>query len=78
MNPMSKFQQLGQFMKGIKNPQEMIFNMLGNNTNPMAQKVLEMAKNGDRKGIERFARNVCQEKGVDFDKEFENFSKNFR
>lgn len=69
MNPMN----LLQMFKSIKNPQQAIIQMLGNNTNPMAQNVLKMAQNGDKQGIEQFARNICQQKGVDFDKEFSNF-----
>lgn len=69
MNPM-KFLQM---FKAMKNPQQAVMQMLGNNTNPMAQNVLKMAQNGDREGIEKFARNVCEQKGVDFDKEFANF-----
>lgn len=69
MNPMNFI----QMFKNIKNPQQAILNMLGNNANPMAQNVLKMAQNNDKEGIEKFARNVCQQKGVDFDKEFANF-----
>lgn len=76
MNPMQKFQQIGQFMKNVKNPQQMMIQMLSNNSNPMAQNVLKMAQNGDSKGIEQFARNVCKEQGKDFDKEFSNFKNN--
>ena len=69
MNPMN----LIQMFKSVKNPQQAVMNMLGNNTNPMAQNVLKMAQNGDKEGIEKFARNVCQQKGIDFDKEFASF-----
>ncbi len=76
MNIMQQFQQLGNIVKGIKNPQQAILQLLENNTNPMAKQVLEMAKKGDKQGIEQFARNVCNEKGVDFDKEISNFKNN--
>lgn len=74
MNPnmMSRFQQIGQLMKNIKNPQLAMIQMLSNNTNPMAQNILKMAQNGDIKGIEQFARNVAKEQGKDFDKEIQN------
>ena len=75
MNPMQKLTTL---FKGIKNPQQAMLQMLSNNSNPMAQNVLKMAQNGDTKGIEQFARNVCKEKGVDFDKEFSKFAENFK
>lgn len=73
MNPM---QRLAMLFKGVKNPQQAMLQMLNNNTNPMAQNVLKMAQNGDTKGIENFARNICKEKGIDFDKEFNNFKNN--
>lgn len=73
MNPMNRLQQMGQLIRGMKNPQQAMINLLGNNSNPMAQKVLEMAKNGDKKGIEEFARNICKEKGVNFDEEISKF-----
>ena len=34
---------------------------------------LKLAKNNQTKEIENFARNVCQEKGVDYDSEFNRF-----
>lgn len=78
MNPMQRIQQIGSLVKGMKNPQQAILQLLNNNTNPMAQNVLKMAQNGDTKGIEQFARNVCKEKGIDFDKEFSSFVENFK
>lgn len=68
-NPMNMIQML----KGIKNPQQAIMQMLSKNSNPMAQNLLKMAQNGDRQGIEQFARNVMKEQGKDFDTEFKNF-----
>ena len=46
-------------------------------SNPMAQNVINMAKNGDVDGIEQFGRNIAKEKGIDFDKEFANFKNQF-
>ena len=37
-----------------------------------------MAQRGDTKGVETFARNFMQERGVDFDKEFANFMQNWK
>lgn len=56
-----------------KNPQQVIQNMIGNNTNPMLNNLINMAQNGDTKGVENFARNIFKEKGRDFDKEFSDF-----
>lgn len=76
MNIMQQLQQLGSIVKGIKNPQQAVLQLLENNTNPMAKQVLEMAKNGQYGEIEKFARNICKEKNVDFDKEISNFKNN--
>lgn len=68
-----------QMLQGIKNPQQFVMNMLGKNiNNPMFGNLLQMANNGDTKGVETFARNVCKEKGIDFDKEFSSFMTNFK
>ena len=68
MNPM-------QFLKGIKNPQQFVMNMLGQNQNPMATQLMQMVKNGNTNQIEQFARNICKERGMDFDKSFAEFMK---
>jgi hypothetical protein len=61
------------------NPQQIIMdNLLKNNSNPMITNLLNMAKNGDAKGVENFARNLFKDKGRDFDSEFSNFMKQIR
>lgn len=61
-----------------KNPQQVIQNIISNNTNPMLNNLINMAQNGDTKGVENFARNIFKEKGRDFDKEFSDFMNNFK
>ena len=68
MNPM-------EFMKGIKNPKQFVINMLKQNQNPMSIQLMNLAKTGDKTQIENFARNVCKERGMDFDKSFAEFMK---
>ena len=68
MNPM-------EFMKGIKNPQQFVMNMLKQNQNPMVTQLIQMIKNGNTNQIEQFARNICKERGMDFDKSFSEFMK---
>lgn len=48
------------------------------NNNPMFRELIQKAQKGDRQSIENFARNICKERGIDFDKEFANFMSNFR
>ena len=65
-------------MMGIGNPKDMVLKMLKNNTNPIFANLTQMMEKGDDKGIEQFARNMCKEKGIDFDKQFNEFMSNFK
>lgn len=69
MNPM----QIIQMIKGGSNPQQLIMSFLQQQNNPMANNLLQMAQNGNTSGIEQIARNICAQKGLDFDKEFNSF-----
>ena len=74
MNPINIF----QMMKA--GPQQFIQQMMGNNNvmnNPIARNAMQMAQKGDSKGIEQMARNLCKEKGIDFDKSFSDFKNQF-
>ena len=73
MNPM-------QMLQGMRNPQQFLQQMMGNSIvmkNPMARNAMQMAQKGDSKGIEQMARNLCKEKGIDFDKSFSDFKNQF-
>ena len=75
MNPM---QFIGMLRNG-GNPQQLAINMLQNASanNPMAANVMQMAQKGDAQGIEKFARNVCAGRGVNFDQAFAQFRQQF-
>ena len=60
------------------NPRQIIANILNKNQNPMINNLIGMAKNGDTKGVENFARNLFNERGRDFDKEFAEFMNNMK
>lgn len=71
------------FMQIIKNgnPQELVLSMLQKDAqrgNPVAGTLIQMINSGDSRGIERVARNIAKEKGIDFDKEFNSFKQMFR
>ena len=68
MNPM-------QFLRGIKNPQQFVINMLGQNQTLMGAQLMNLAKTGDKTQIENFARKIFKERGMDFDKSFAEFMK---
>ena len=73
-NPM----QIIDMLKGIKSPKDAVINMIKTNNNPMIKNLVEMAEKGNTEGIENFARNLFKEQGRDFDKEFGEFTKNFK
>ena len=69
-NPM----QLIGMMRRSGNPQAFMMNMLQQNmNNPLLTTLLSLAQQNDTQGIEQIARNVVQERGLDYDKEFEDF-----
>lgn len=65
-------------MIGFNSPKEMVLKILGQNSNPMINNLIQMAEKGDNKGIENFARNIFKDRGMDFDKEFSNFMNNMK
>lgn len=71
-NPLMQFMQM---VRSGNDPKTMMINMLqqkaGNS--PIGQNLLKMAQNNDGKGIEQVARNLCAQRGLDFDKEFAAF-----
>lgn len=73
-NPM----QFMNMLNGIKNPKEVVINMIKSNNNPMIKNLVEMAEKGDNEGIEKFARNMFKEQGRDFDSEIKQFMNNFK
>ena len=46
-------------------------------SNPMMKNTIQMAQNGDTKGIEKMARNLCKEKGINPDEIFNQLKNNF-
>lgn len=70
MNPI---QQMIQLAKNGQNPQQLIINFLQNESSPMGQNLLKLAQAQDAQGLERIVRNMCAQRGIDFDKEFTAF-----
>ena len=66
VNPMV----LIQMIKGGKNPQQLLMNILKNqgNNNPILNNAVKMAQNGNASGLEMLARNLTAQRGLDFDK----------
>ena len=68
------------FFQAFKSPQQFLQSMIGNSQimqNPIARNIIDMAQKGDVEGIEQMGRNIAKEKGIDFDKAFSDFKKQF-
>ena len=64
-----------QMMRNGGNPQQLVLSMLGAQAenNPVLSNLIELAKQNRTKEMEKIARNLFAEKGLDYDKEFNNF-----
>ena len=64
-----------QMVKNRQNPEQMMLQYLQQQAqqNPMGQNLLSLAQSGNTADIEKIARNICAQRGVDFDKEFAAF-----
>jgi hypothetical protein len=49
----------------------------GAQSNPLYANLLNMVQEGRTSDIEAFARNLAKENGIDFDKEFSKFKKQY-
>lgn len=71
VNPM----QLINLIKNGNNPQQLVLSLLqqqGRN-NPILNNAASLAKQGNASALEMLARNLAQQRGLDFDTEFANF-----
>lgn len=59
-----------ELLKAIKNPKQYVLGMAKNTQNPMLNKLIEYANNGQTDKLEEFARNYAKENGKDFDKDY--------
>lgn len=75
MNPM----EIIEMIRSGKNPQQIMLDILEQgvaNNNPIMANLLTLAKQNRTADIEKVARNLCAERGIDFDKEFNSFKYN--
>lgn len=67
MNPIN----IIQMMKS-GNPQQVIQSMIESNpniqNNPLAQNAMKMYQNGDTRGLQNMAENMCKERGITVDR----------
>ena len=67
--------ELLQAIKNGANPQQLVMSVLeGQMANtPMGKNLLQLVKENKTSEIEKIARNICEQNGIDFDKEFSSF-----
>jgi len=66
--------QLINMIRNGQNPQQLIMNIFKqNNNNPILNNAMNLAQNGDTSALEMIARNLAQQRGLDFDTEFAKF-----
>ena len=77
MNPIEIIQS---FMGRGGNPQQLLMKAMGmnGNSNPMIANLVNLAQKGNKEEVEKIARNICKEKNIDFDREFNAFISNFK
>lgn len=70
--------QIIQMIKGGSNPQQLLMSILEQQMGgtPMGNNLINMARNGDSKGLEQVARNLCEQRGLNYDSEMANFRRN--
>ena len=70
--------RLVQMIKQGQNPQQLMLSVLERQAgSPMGRNLLNLARNGQTAEIEKIARNLCKERGMDFDQEFMKFRQMF-
>lgn len=70
-NPM----QVIMAIRNGQNPQQIVMNILQERMSqtPMGQNLITLAQNNQTAQIEQIVRNICNQRGIDFDKEFNSF-----
>ena len=71
VNPM----ELIAMIKQGYNPQQLLMNVLQTSMRgtPMGDNLINLVQQGNKTEIERIARNMAQQRGLDFDTEFKAF-----
>lgn len=69
--------QIIQMIKNGANPQQLMMQFLQTRFSgtPFGDNLINLAQNNQTGEIEKIVRNICQQRGMDFDKEFASFKK---
>ena len=64
------------------NPQQAVQNLVMEKTNcqnnPLFQRAQQMAEGKDEEQLEQTARNLCKQRGIDFDTAFAEFKRQYK
>lgn len=66
--------QLVQILRG-RNPQQMVMSFVQSQkiNDPNITQLIQFAQTGDMNSLVNLAQNICAQKGIDFNSEFQNF-----
>ena len=69
------YMNLLQAIRNGANPQQLIMSVLEGQmaSTPMGKNLLQLVKENKTSEIEKLARNICEQHGIDFDREFSSF-----
>ena len=69
------YMNLLQAIRNGANPQQLVMSVLEGQmaSTPMGKNLLQLVKENRTSEIEKIARNICEQNGIDFDKEFSSF-----
>lgn len=73
--------QLIQMLKGGISAQQLVMGIINRSSqknNPILQNALGLAQANNTSALEMVARNLAQQRGIDFDKQFANFKNSLR
>lgn len=56
-------------------PQDLVMNLANQTNNPVINQLIALAKSGNEKGVEEFAKNFLNERNREFNAEFSEFMK---
>lgn len=64
-----------EMIKSGQNPQQLVIQILEQRMGgtPLGNNLINLARQGNGQEIERIARNLAAQRGIDFDTEFEKF-----
>ena len=65
-------------LRSFKNPKDAVMNIVANNNNNTLKNMINLANENNNEELLKVAKNLCKDKGIDFDKDFQEFMKMFK